>query len=140
MNKLKRLLPGIVIGIVIALVGVVVWDNIQSSISQKRAVAFIEDFGAAKDKQAFVKNYDFGNRGGVSISNSSADEGSDIDLECKRFFKMAEAVDGMLREMEILQMYGEEFDENAVIMTRAELIEILNILDRYNCYSLSSYN
>ena len=79
MNQFKKLLPGILIGIVIGVAGVVVWNYAGDMAAEKRAEAFAEGYSKAKDKSAFIKNFDFGGGSAISLSNSSADEG---DARC----------------------------------------------------------
>ena len=84
-----------IIGIVIGVAGVAVWDYIGDIAAEQRAAEFAEGYSKAKDKSAFIRGFDFGDGSAISLSNSSADEGS----TCQDMLSMMEALQGMAGEV-----------------------------------------
>lgn len=76
MNKLKSLLPGILIGIVLTAGSITAWNYAEDVATQKMAEKFLSGYQQAEDKVAFVAEF-ANNNGGVTVfpSTSQADEG-----------------------------------------------------------------
>jgi hypothetical protein len=76
MNKIKTLLPGILVGILIAVLGMFAWNYAEDVATKKMAEKFLSGLEQAEDKVAFVVEF-ANNNGGVMVfpSTSQADEG-----------------------------------------------------------------
>jgi hypothetical protein len=93
MNKLKTLLPGILIGLAIAAVGIYAWNYAEDVATKKMTEKFLKGYEQAEDKAVFTRNYDFGGTGvSVGVSTSSANEDSD---RCRGIIKSMMEVNRM---------------------------------------------
>jgi hypothetical protein len=84
MNKLKVLLPGILIGVLITVASMFAWNYAEDVATKKMAEKFLSGHQQAEDKVAFAEEFAT-DKGGLSVSISTSDASG-----CDRWMKYAE--------------------------------------------------
>lgn len=134
MNKLtSRLILGIVIGAVVVAGGQWAFTKYQDKQISDNMTSFLSGYEKATNKPSYVadfrKNYDGGVS--VSLSNSSADGGDDLDAWCWDVRRYLNALHVYWWDLQYSRSSDQEAIINGLRETRASIIEWEGILDEY---------